>query len=180
MDNDTQDPSNLETLPCAECGQLVATTDDTRIGISRLDGAPAPLCSPTCAADNARRLLEALRCRCGAEVDIDQELLTRRGEVLGCEACRWSGTLPKGGCVGCGHLAGGVVGCFCSVAGCDCPASATDLHYLSSVGGALCGTTSRRTGRAVTTTPDRGAVGCLVCVGLLELAPVLVGAGFAS
>jgi hypothetical protein len=182
MGNDTQDPAtNLEPVACGECGQLVGVIDDdTRIGISRLDGTPAPLCSPACAAAHPRRGLEAApRCRCGADVDLDQELLTRAGEVLGCQACRWSGRPAKAGCAGCGHV-GGVVACFCSVAGCDCPAPANDLHYLSGAGAALCGTTSRRAGRPITTTKDRGAVGCLVCVGLLELAPVLVGAGIAS
>lgn len=178
MDHDRQD-GQLEALPCGECAELVVMTDDTRIGVSRIDGGPAPLCSPACQASNTRRLLEVTRCRCGAVVDLDQELLTRRGEVLGCQACRWSGSAVKVGCVGCGHV-GGIVGCFCGVQGCDCPASADDLHYLSTCGGALCGTRSRTAGRAITTTTNRAAVGCLVCVGLLELAPQIVRAGVLS
>lgn len=178
MDNDSNGRTNLEPLPCGECGQLVAEVgDDTRIGISRIDGTPAALCSEDCARDNARRVLEApTRCRCGAVVDLDQELLTRRGQVLGCEACRWSGSPLRYPCAACHHI-GPILGCFCAVAGCECPADSRDLHYLAESGGSLCGSPVAREGRTITTTTNRDHVGCLVCIGLIDLAPMILDIG---
>jgi hypothetical protein len=150
MDTNDHDHQTLEPQPCAECGQLVALQDETRIGVSRIDGTPAPLCSPACVSANTRRILdEAKRCRCGALVDLATELLIRAGEVLGCQACRWSGSpLTEG----------------------DAPDH--DSHYLSSLGAPLCRTTSKREGRAITLTTNRERVGCLVCVQLMGASPL--------
>jgi hypothetical protein len=150
MDNDSNDRTDLEPLPCAECAQLVILNDDTRIGISRIDGGPAPLCSPACEAENVRRILEAPRCRCGAAADLQTSLMLVLGEIVGCPACAWSGSQPAG---------------------------AGDLHYLGVVGGALCGA-SFFAGAAVTMTTDRSAVGCASCAQLLDqVGPALTVGG---